>query len=801
MVYGLRTCAPLALGIAISFVFSSLFFGRHRNVQVVSDCPEEKLKDESNYVFSSEHWKVEVKKPKVPSQNGPFQPPKVIRARFAATELGIREKLIVVVLSESSLGSVLNAYISPHVPKIHFFADSSRVSSAELKMPNLTPIRANGQHAHIHILNSIFNLTFHELYDFMLLIPDTTYVNPFELNRLVSSINWNSPQAIGFSDGEGKCILQGGILLSNPAARMLVNERHLCTSLTANSDQLAFEMCIHHATNLSCQHEIQASSYRWWRFDDGTESSSAVHDHVSSFKELEGFNHSITVTPLLSEVDARVLQSHFLQVEVDRIDAQMDEIENTIVEFSQETQQYTSWPIGLPEVLRPINRYQVSVWEYFTENTLFKIELNSNSQPLVGSDIIDVENVIREARKFVERSDDFNMQFVRLRNGYRIFNALRGMEYIADLEYKMPHSWTHDNYHGSLIVKRVHLCRAIHSTELLNSVPYVKEDTDITLVIGVESSDEVNAAKTLLLRHGKLCIASSSFIDNRQTRIVIAARLVDAASVRELSNDLDELKQRCKGWHTEIALLLVKPNNGLSIEITALDEAIDHFGQQTIYVLLSPYADYQREFLDRLRINTIRNYQVFFPIPFSEFNPIVKNAGTILNHGKDDEADSFRERNQQKSATFLQEDLKKRIHIVNSHLAEANSAKQQPLVVHKTNGLFDSDDFKAVSIYGIDYVTARSNALQNHNTNSVDLIALFLEKSKVHILRAIEPSLRVRYHQRECNTEEGFLSIEELARCHQSQRLTLGNKGQLASLIFPDLNEGREEENSANNNT
>lgn len=46
------------------------------------------------------------------------------------------------------------------------------------------------------------------------------------------------------------------------------------------------------------------------------------------------------------------------------------------------------------------------------------------------------------------------------------------------------------------------------------------------------------------------------------------------------------------------------------IEAAALDEAIDHFGQQMIYVLLSPYADYQREFLDRVRINTIRHFQV-----------------------------------------------------------------------------------------------------------------------------------------------------------------------------------------------
>lgn len=44
--------------------------------------------------------------------------------------------------------------------------------------------------------------------------------------------------------------------------------------------------------------------------------------------------------------------------------------------------------------------------------------------------------------------------------------------------------------------------------------------------------------------------------------------------------------------------------------MVAMEEAVDHYGQQMIYVLLSPYADYQLEFLDRIRINTIKHFQV-----------------------------------------------------------------------------------------------------------------------------------------------------------------------------------------------
>lgn len=82
------------------------------------------------------------------------------RARFAATELGIREKLVVILLSQSSLSVSLNSYIAPHVPRLHIFADNSRIESEMNSLSNLTPFRSNGQHAHVHILNSMFNLVY-----------------------------------------------------------------------------------------------------------------------------------------------------------------------------------------------------------------------------------------------------------------------------------------------------------------------------------------------------------------------------------------------------------------------------------------------------------------------------------------------------------------------------------------------------------------------------------------------------------------------------------------------------------------
>lgn len=66
----------------------------------------------------------------------------------------------------------------------------------------------------------------------------------------------------------------------------------------------------------------------------------------------------------------------------------------------------------------------------------------------------------------------------------------------------------------------------------------------------------------------------------------------------------------CKAAQTETMLLILKQDSHPVLAAAALDETIGHFGQQMMYLLLSPHADIQREFLDRVRINTIRHFQV-----------------------------------------------------------------------------------------------------------------------------------------------------------------------------------------------
>lgn len=75
-----------------------------------------------------------------------------------------------------------------------------------------------------------------------------------------------------------------------------------------------------------------------------------------------------------------------------------------------------------------------------------------------------VVQVLAAARKFAEGASGVaaGLEFVQLQDGYRMFDAMRGMDYMVDLLYR--------NQFGEPVVHRVHLTRSIASTQLMHQV-------------------------------------------------------------------------------------------------------------------------------------------------------------------------------------------------------------------------------------------------------------------------------------------------------------------------------------------
>ncbi|CAI5444351.1 unnamed protein product [Caenorhabditis angaria] len=660
MVGGSRTGVHLVLGFLIGCILALFFMSNQPATEIMaafsSDCRksvddlrnvealEATWQEGREYKDVSEHW--EVHQDTMPS-SPPNQDatPKVVRSRFAATELGTRERLMVTVMAESALALSINTTLGRHVPRVHLFADSSRIDNDMAQLTNLSPYKLNGQKTHTMVLGLLFNMTVHENYDWFLLVKDSTYINPFVLLRMIETMNWNEPVVMGeeAEDGSGRCRLDTGVLLSNPAMQTLIQQRHTCNMLAPESDndQLAFEKCIQIATNLTCRPIHQGVRYEVWRGAERADSP-AAHDSIDEWRHSKQFSRALAVPRLLSDADAAALHDYFVRVEMARTDREIAKMEAELVrlaeEESQETGEPISWPPALPPYAKPPNRYQVPTWEYFTMTEIFKSETNQNVRRLEGNDFDDVAEVVVAARQQVE-SEEPELEFVQLRNGYRVFDPRRGMDYMIDLIYRktiqespenpQENQESQENLKELTIEKRVHVSRMIANTQLMNQVPYVKEDTDVTIVVPVANENEVLPARKLLARQARLCLSPSE--EARKTRVVIAVfPEVDIRSITYMSNDMEELKRRCKRSALETDILSVRKEwsnfheiGQGTISAAALDDAVDRYGTNTIYLLLSPHSDVQKEFFDRIRINTIKHYQVFFPVPFVEYHPTI----------------------------------------------------------------------------------------------------------------------------------------------------------------------------------
>ena len=121
---------------------------------------------------------------------------KILRPRYASTELGIKEKLFVGVLTSretiDSLGVAINKTLTHYVPKLVFFMDT--------RGPNLPSgmavVSFSDEKPYLRPFHMLKYLAAHyaQAYDYYMFIPDTTYVRGEKLLDMLSyiSIRWAS---------------------------------------------------------------------------------------------------------------------------------------------------------------------------------------------------------------------------------------------------------------------------------------------------------------------------------------------------------------------------------------------------------------------------------------------------------------------------------------------------------------------------------------------------------------------------------------------------------------------------------
>lgn len=251
-------------------------------------------------------------------------------------------------------------------------------------------------------------------------------------------------------------------------------------------------------------------------------------------------------------------------------------------------------------------------------------------------------------------------QFVRLINGYRSFDLSRGLDYILDLLFI-------DLSTNEEITKRYEVCKPLGKVEFV-TVPYVTETSRVTIILPIEETD-IEISLDFLQNY------ATSILDRKEKTLLMLVLLYQADSSNKNTSDVFyqiknfAIKTSNKYKHEDMKIAwvsirlpswskMVQISDFKALDFAIVDLALKKIGLDSLVLVLDSHTNITNEFLNRVRMNTIANFQIFNPIPYRLYNPKI--------------------------------------------------TKSNNLDINKNNGHFDREEYRYVSFYSKDYVNGNN---------------------------------------------------------------------------------------------
>nr|XP_020476851.1 chondroitin sulfate synthase 2 [Monopterus albus] len=691
----------------------------------------------SNDVLSEEDFQPRIVPYKQVQQSAPK---KVFRAKYISTELGMRERLFVGVLTSrntiNTLGVAVNRTISHHLDCVIFFTGMHN-----RRVPHGMFVVSHGDERDIwNMFQTIRYILDHYIneYDWFYFVQDDTYTEADRIKALVDHLSMDqelyigSPEEFIGGEMEGKYCYGGfGYLLSRALLLRLQPFLENCRNdiLSARPDEW-LGRCIIDYTKTNCVSEYEGLQYHHYELGKKSDLSK---------EQSEQFKKALTVHPVSDPEQMYQLHRYFTEIELqktyDEIAKLQAEIKNvSVVAF--EGNRIAQWPVGINPPFEPKSRFEVLKWEYFTEKEIYSCIDGSPKCELHGIDRMDVADVIDTAIGELNKKyrPILHMKKQQLINGYRRFDPTRGMEYTLDLQLEV----INQKGHSRSITKRVHLVRPLSQTEII-PMPYVTEATRVHIIIPLTRQDQS------FVDHFLEVFASNAF-ETSENAILAFLFIYDPVEAQQVNqNDIFAgVKAQINSYEhkyptVKIPWISVKTETPSSIKF--MDIISKKHPVDTLFFLANVNTNISSEFLNRRRMNSINNWQVFFPIHFQNYNPDV-----------------------------------------------AYPNQPHPTIVDlvKDAGHFDRWAFEEVCFYNSDYMATRTRMAADVQENedileTMDIYDIFVKYSGLHVFRAVEPALHQQYRYQACNPR---LSEDIYHRCVQSNLEGLGSRSQLAMQLF-----------------
>ncbi|KAH8314021.1 hypothetical protein KR067_012828 [Drosophila pandora] len=736
----------------------------------------------------------------------------VIRPRYYSSELGIREKLFIGVMTSqehiNTYATAFNRTIAHLVNKIKFFiyADSVKTNYKLKNIVGFTDTHENRRP--FHVIKYIADNYLKE-YDYFLLVPDNVYVDARKLKKLLYHMSITFDLYMGgarvgldagnsFNDlGGGAasageedlppglndrnyCSLEAGILFSNSVIRKMRNNLERCVRIGSTSDHsVNIGRCVKYASRVAgCQESFQGMRQYSYALD----SPGRRHRDFSELAKQEAFRNASTVYPVQTPEDFYRLHAYFSKDHLEKVQSSSYDLEqksyriangsisNKILEIR--------WPLGVPPPSAPETRHDILTWQLLNGTHSFLPHGNAEHTvaPLSKVDALDFEKVLQIALQYAALKHP-RLTYHSLHSAYRKFDATRGMDYQLHLSLQEG-----SGRNRQLLVKSFEVVKPLGRVEVVPS-PYVTESTRIAVLVPA-FEHQVPDALEFVAQYERVCMQNQ---DNTFLLLIFLYRLDspskgDDDPFKSLKTLALDLSTKYKTDGSRIAWVSIRLPEQLStpvdasdwllhasmygprqlISLVVADLALPKLGLESLVLMATPGMNFKADFLNRVRMNTIQGFQVYAPIGFQMY-PC-------------------------RWAQFCKE--------------------CDTCDVSQSSGYFDRHNHDVISFYSRDYVQARkllhpqglpiirsdldidqllmpTEGPDTRPAGVESILDMFVAaQHSVHILRGVEPNLRFGQDVRNYLARGGTLPPEVPERCGREKCIHLASRKQIGDAII-----------------
>lgn len=698
---------------------------RNNNVRIKKETVDNHKKAESSF-------KLDPTVQQTVNMPGIGNPKKFVRPRFASTELGIREKLFVAVLTSpntiNSFGLAVNKTLSHYVTKTIFFT-ATKTGMPPPGMPVVGFMQQHATYLPIHVLKYIRD-HYANSFDYYMFITDRTYVRAEKIFELVSHISVSQDIYLGSAeiddDGQKHCSIEGGLIVSQSVIEKAFTQLDWCMMNNhVSSASITLGRCLHQTTAMQCTDHGGDKLYKYYHVVDFD-----FDDDIPILRNDARFNTSLSVYPMPDDISHYKIHRYFCQLELNLTKQEIVKAKENMVylsEFGPGGRDSLTWPLGVSEAIQPKSRFDILRWSYFTDKDIYFDDDFTNVKKLIGADKVDVTEVIQTAFGRLNRDNGHKYRSFSLLNGYRRFEPARGLEYTLDLEVQT-------NNRGEKEIKRVHLLRPLNKVELV-PMPYVTENTKVYLVVPVFEQDQNDF--TIFMDSFSKAVLDTN--DNTELCILLVYKSTDVKSGHDafavVKQTINYFINKQNDQEVKIRWLAMNSNSSFISEFEIIDRVVRDFPSNALLAIGTIGMELEQDYLNRVRMNTIQGWQVFFPISYWQYK---------------------------------------------QNLAYEQEPYPSTVEFGQKYGHFDVNSYEHSSFYVYDYLVGRK-LLSSTEIKQGQLLDMFLKNPRIHVFRATDPALRNRWKNISCPTH---LHGDRYFKCLQRRSESLASRAQLAKLIF-----------------